>query len=62
MAIIEEEEWDKLEDFALDQLDNTKGQCDMGFLYLGIALYKQEHYHQACIAFQKSVELKQDDA
>jgi len=40
MAIIDEQQWDRLEDFALDQLDNMKGQCELAFLYLGIALYQ----------------------
>lgn len=62
MEIIEEENWDKLEDTALDELDISKGQCDRAYYYLGISLYKQEHFSHACIAFQKSVELKPDEA
>ena len=51
MDIIEEGNWDKLEDTALDELDISKGQCDRAYYYLGISLYKQELFTQACIAF-----------
>ena len=44
MATVKDMEWDKLEDQALDQLDNMKGKCDIAYFFLGISLYKQEHY------------------
>lgn len=38
------------------------GKSPKGFFYLGIALYKMRYYAQALKAFQKSSELKADDA
>lgn len=38
------------------------GKSPKGFFYMGIALYKQKYFSQALKAFQKSSELKADDA
>ena len=52
------EEWDKLEDLALDELDETKGMSDRAFLYLGVSMYKIGHFTAAKAAFNKSIEQK----
>ena len=40
MEIANAGEWDKLEDFCLDELDATAGNSDRAFFFLGISLYK----------------------
>ena len=47
---------------AVDQLDAMGGKSPKGFFYLGVALFKMRYYDQAIKAFQKSCELKADDA
>lgn len=47
---------------AVDQLDALGGKSPKGFFYLGVALFKMRYYDQAIKAFQKSCELKADDA
>lgn len=56
------EEWEKLENFALDRLDETGATSAKAFFFLGFALYKMEHYHQSITAYQKSIELVPLDA
>ena len=46
----------------MEQLDAAKGKSPKGFFYLGIALFKMKFYDQSLKAFQKSSELKADDA
>ena len=60
--LLKEQDWEGLEVAAVDQLDTTKAKSPKGYLYLGIALFKMEFYEQACRAFQKSSEIKPDDA
>lgn len=60
--IIDEEDWEKLEVAAVDQLDQLKGKSARGYFFLGISLYKMEFFDQACLSFQRSSELKADDA
>ena len=55
------ENWEDLEVASIQQLDQLKGKSDRAFFFLGVALYKMEFYDQACLAFQKSSELKADD-
>lgn len=59
---IRDEEWERLEVEAVDQLDLMKGKSPKAFFFLGISLYKMQFYDQACLAFQRSSELKADDA
>jgi hypothetical protein len=44
LAVCEDEEWDILEDLALDELDSSKGGSDRAFFFLGLALYKMEQF------------------
>ena len=39
-----------------------KGKSPKGYFYLGVALYKMNHFAPALKSFQKSSELKADDA
>ena len=38
--IRENEDWEKLEEFAVDELDKSEGLSTKAYFYLGIALYK----------------------
>lgn len=60
--LLRKQDWEALEVASVDQLDATKARSPKGYMYLGIALYKMEYYEQACRAFQKSSEIKPDDA
>lgn len=62
LEIVHSEKWEELEVAAVDQLEAMNGKSPKGFFYLGVALYKMRHYAQALRAFQKSSELKADDA
>ena len=60
--MIVKEAWEELEQEAVDQLDSTSALSPLAFYFLGIALFKMKFYDQAVKAFQKSSELKADDA
>lgn len=62
LEIVQAEKWEELEVAAVDQLEAMNGKSPKGFFYLGVALYKMRYYTQALKAFQKSSELKADDA
>jgi tetratricopeptide (TPR) repeat protein len=62
LEIVHVERWNDLEVAAVDHLEAMNGKSPKGFFYLGIALYKMRYYAQALKAFQKSSELKADDA
>ena len=38
--IRENEDWEKLEEFAVDELDKSEAQSTKAYFYLGVALYK----------------------
>lgn len=50
-------EWDALEDAALDELDLHQGESARGYFYLGIALYRMDHFKAAMYAYQKCTTL-----
>jgi tetratricopeptide (TPR) repeat protein len=60
--LIIKEAWEDLEQEAVDQLDSTNALSHLAFYFLGVALFKMKFYDQAVKAFQKSSELKADDA
>ena len=62
MEIVNNEKWEDLEVTAVDHLEAMNGKSPKGFFYLGVALYKMNHFPIALKAFQKSCELKADDA
>lgn len=57
-----EEIWKDLEDFACDHFETKGKQCPKGFLYLGVAFYKQDDYEKAIKAFDKCINLDKKDA
>ena len=60
--IRENEDWEKLEEFAVDELDNSDGKSTKAYFYLGVALYKQRYFDQSIKAFSKSSEIYAEDA
>lgn len=51
VTLVEECQWVQLEVAAVEQLDTCKGKSPLGFFYLGVSLYKMNHFEQAIKAF-----------
>jgi tetratricopeptide (TPR) repeat protein len=62
LQLVADEDWDQLEAFAVEHLDKCKAKSSLGFLYLGVALYKAGRYDSAVQAYQKSAELDPKNA
>ena len=62
LQLVADGDWERLEAFAVEHLDKCKAKSALGFLYLGVALYKAGRYDSAVQAYQKAAELDPKNA
>jgi tetratricopeptide (TPR) repeat protein len=62
LDLLKHEKYEELECLSVEQLDLYKGQCSLGFFYLGISLYKLGYFEECIKAFIKCGEIQGYDA
>ena len=60
-AYVNNKDWEALEEFSVDLLDDSKGKSAAAFYLLGLAFYNLSFFREAATAFEKSIEIDKKD-